>query len=225
MISKIDLTNYTEAPQHSFKFPTKRLSPAEVAEWNKVLKLVVSDSVGKATLEVEKAEERVVGHTGPEKVDVDGGVVGDGPGGLTTNARIVDDGTRDAYLVSPESDSTEQGAESPPTFELEMAVSSGTYVRSVVHDLGLAVGSAAHVVSLTRVQQGRFVLDAIPNSPSPHPTASGDMGGFPCVDWKILEKAVAKWEAAEEIEVDDDGWAEWELEVVNKWPNQSLVTN
>ena len=45
----------------------------------------------------------------------------------------------------------------PSAFELEMTVSSGTYVRSVVHDLAIAVGSGAHVVSLTRTQQGPFV--------------------------------------------------------------------
>ena len=40
-----------------------------------------------------------------------------------------------------------------------MVVSSGTYVRSIVHDLGLALGSAAHVVKLTRTRQGAFVLN------------------------------------------------------------------
>lgn len=40
-----------------------------------------------------------------------------------------------------------------------MTVSSGTYVRSIVHDLGIALGSAAHVVKLTRTRQGEFVLD------------------------------------------------------------------
>lgn len=40
-----------------------------------------------------------------------------------------------------------------------MTVSSGTYIRSIVHDIGLALGSAAHVVKLTRTRQGEFVLD------------------------------------------------------------------
>jgi tRNA pseudouridine55 synthase len=43
-------------------------------------------------------------------------------------------------------------------FVLKMTVSSGTYVRSLVHDLAHAVGSAGHVVRLTRSRQGRFVL-------------------------------------------------------------------
>jgi tRNA pseudouridine55 synthase len=39
-----------------------------------------------------------------------------------------------------------------------MTVSSGTYVRSIVHDIGLALGCGAHVVKLTRTRQGEFVL-------------------------------------------------------------------
>jgi tRNA pseudouridine55 synthase len=39
-----------------------------------------------------------------------------------------------------------------------MTVSSGTYVRSIVHDIGLALGCGAHVVTLTRTRQGQFTL-------------------------------------------------------------------
>ena len=46
-----------------------------------------------------------------------------------------------------------------PTFKLRMTVSGGTYVRSIVHDLGIALGSAAHIVFLRRTRQGRFVLN------------------------------------------------------------------
>ncbi|KAL1747557.1 pseudouridine synthase [Schizophyllum fasciatum] len=46
----------------------------------------------------------------------------------------------------------------PTAFSLKMTVSSGTYVRTIVHDLAHAVGSAGHVVVLTRTRQGRFTL-------------------------------------------------------------------
>lgn len=48
----------------------------------------------------------------------------------------------------------------PATFTVRMTVSSGTYVRSIVHDIGLALGCGAHVVKLTRTRQGEFVLDS-----------------------------------------------------------------
>lgn len=46
----------------------------------------------------------------------------------------------------------------PACFTVRMTVSSGTYVRSIVHDIGLALGCAAHVVKLTRTRQGQYSL-------------------------------------------------------------------
>lgn len=83
---------------------------------------------------------------------------------------------------------------SPTAFVLKMTVSGGTYVRSIVHDLAQAVGSAGHVVTLTRSRQGRFVIE---------PVEDGDRS---CVPWEIFQKAAA--------EVDEDGWTEWEREVM-----------
>ncbi|KAK9478320.1 pseudouridine synthase [Lipomyces japonicus] len=46
----------------------------------------------------------------------------------------------------------------PPVFEFTATVSSGTYIRSLVHDLANALGTKAHVVKLTRVKQGDWEL-------------------------------------------------------------------
>lgn len=51
-----------------------------------------------------------------------------------------------------------------------MVVSSGTYVRSIVHDLGIALGTVAHVVKLTRTRQGEFTLDPVAASAVGVPT-------------------------------------------------------
>lgn len=53
----------------------------------------------------------------------------------------------------------------PPAFVLRMRVSGGTYVRSITHDLGHALGSAAHVVTLSRSRQGRFCLELSKSKP------------------------------------------------------------
>jgi tRNA pseudouridine55 synthase len=53
---------------------------------------------------------------------------------------------------------SEKTGERPATFRVRMTVTSGTYVRSIVHDIGLALGCGAHVVELTRTRQGEFVL-------------------------------------------------------------------
>lgn len=96
----------------------------------------------------------------------------------------------------PEDD---QALDVPTAFVLRMKVSGGTYVRSIVHDLAHAVGSAGHVVTLTRSRQGRFTLS--PDEPS-------DMG---CVPWEVFTKATESLG-----EPDTDGWVEWEREVADK---------
>lgn len=48
----------------------------------------------------------------------------------------------------------------PPDFDFRAVVSSGTYVRSLVADVGKAVGSGAHLTRLVRTRIGRFELGA-----------------------------------------------------------------
>ena len=47
-----------------------------------------------------------------------------------------------------------------PLFKLAVHCSSGTYIRSIVHDLGQRLGSAAHVRELCRTRQGPLSLDS-----------------------------------------------------------------
>lgn len=94
----------------------------------------------------------------------------------------------------------ETSPEEPATaFVLSMKVSGGTYVRSLVHDISHAVGSAGHVVTLTRSRQGRFALE---------PSEEGDQG---CVSWDVVEKALK-----DPGEADEEGWTAWEQEVIDK---------
>ena len=93
----------------------------------------------------------------------------------------------------------------PPTFVLTMKVSGGTYVRSLAHDIGHAVGSAAHVVMLTRVRQGNFTLE---------PNKENDRA---CVPWEVFEEALKEDEQPEEnVPRDENGCRRWEAEVLKK---------
>jgi len=50
----------------------------------------------------------------------------------------------------------------PPELEIEIECSRGTYVRSLAHDLGQALGCGAHLSALTRTRVGPFrVEDAL----------------------------------------------------------------
>ncbi len=54
-------------------------------------------------------------------------------------------------------------AYAPPLLTLRVACSSGTYIRSLAHDLGAAIGSGGHVVALRRTAVGHFTLaEAVP---------------------------------------------------------------
>jgi tRNA pseudouridine55 synthase len=46
----------------------------------------------------------------------------------------------------------------PPLLTLRVACSSGTYIRSLAHDLGGALGCGGHVAALRRTAVGRFTL-------------------------------------------------------------------
>ncbi|MDW8066499.1 MAG: tRNA pseudouridine(55) synthase TruB [Aquificaceae bacterium] len=46
-----------------------------------------------------------------------------------------------------------------PYVELYLEVSSGTYIRSLVHDMGLELSCGAHVVELRRLKVGRFTVE------------------------------------------------------------------
>ncbi|TVY23722.1 putative tRNA pseudouridine synthase [Lachnellula hyalina] len=65
--------------------------------------------------------------------------------------------TTDAALSStlPE-EAPEKSVPGPPAARIRMKVTSGFYVRSLAHDLGAAVGSAALMAELERSRQGEF---------------------------------------------------------------------
>ena len=47
----------------------------------------------------------------------------------------------------------------PPFASLEVACSPGTYIRSLAHDLGQALGTGAHLAALQRAASGRFTVE------------------------------------------------------------------
>ncbi len=47
----------------------------------------------------------------------------------------------------------------PPFVSLEVDCSAGTYLRSMAHDLGAALGTGAHLFELCRTRSGPFTLD------------------------------------------------------------------
>ena len=202
---------------HRYSFPAKRLSAEQQAERLKVLRLVNQDQ------ESARVQEALLPIT-PEALPA----LPTSPDHVTQLPQpFVGGSEKNGVNIEEKVGETD---EIPPIFELEMIVSSGTYVRSIVHDIAIAVGSAAHVVSLTRTQQGPFVLPSYVAikaredvTRSIGEAVTEEMRPLDCVNWAVLEDALRKLEAAEEMGVDEDGWANWELEILRKWPDQSVL--
>ncbi|KAI0381874.1 trub family pseudouridylate synthase-containing protein [Hypomontagnella monticulosa] len=64
----------------------------------------------------------------------------------------------------------------PPAAKIRMTVTSGFYVRSFCHDLGVKIGSAAMMAELCRSRQGEFVL-----------------GSSNCLEYSDLGKGESVW--------------------------------
>jgi tRNA U55 pseudouridine synthase TruB len=47
----------------------------------------------------------------------------------------------------------------PPRFQIAIACSKGTYIRSLVADIGSALDAGAHLAELRRTRSGRFTID------------------------------------------------------------------
>lgn len=69
-----------------------------------------------------------------------------------------------------------------------MTVTSGTYVRSLVHDIGAALGSAAHVVELIRTRQGQFTLD--PDTVFHGPEEDKAKSLYRVIPWSVLDQGI-----------------------------------
>lgn len=118
---------------------------------------------------------------------------------------------KEDQVEKPTVETSSKGEEetNPSTFTVEMTVSSGTYVRSIVHDLAAACKSAAHVVLLTRTRQGEF---SIPHTKGKQllPSESSTEGDFKgvekevevlpgnCIPWKVFADAIEEMKAEEE---------------------------
>lgn len=66
---------------------------------------------------------------------------------------------RQVHIYKIEIISLEQIGTDHPLVEIEVSCSKGTYIRSLVHDLGKQLGSGAMLTELVRTRVGMFTLD------------------------------------------------------------------
>ncbi len=197
-ISELVLESFTPATRtpndggHGYVWPAKHLDAEEKETFRRVNELAKAAGTVKPTPTEEEEEAAMNG-----EIEV-----------MDTLKEVVDEEPEEDYA--------------PPTFTIRMTVSSGTYVRSIVHDIGIAVGSAAHVVKLTRTRQGEFVLEDEEEKEFAEAAGENRSGG--CVPWSVWERAIAEFktrnnEAVDEEEAGNDEWIpkEWEREVMARF--------
>lgn len=111
------------------------------------------------------------------------------PRPLETREMHVDECTLLEWYDSGQHDHAFPGGERParaPAVRIRLTVSSGFYVRSFAHDLGIACGSWSHMTSLLRTRQATFVV-----------TNSGDEGSdlVPAITYADLDAGEHVWAA------------------------------
>ncbi|SNX87233.1 related to tRNA pseudouridine synthase B [Melanopsichium pennsylvanicum] len=202
-IHELRLVDWLEAGQHSFKEPD-----TEVPEEDKALVGRVLDMTGRKEGQTDTIKEEF--HVNSVEPIID----------TQQQARVqnVSKTLPTQQDATATQTSTEPKDQHPPAFVLEMTVSSGTYVRSIVHDLATAAGSAAHVQTLTRTRQGEW---SIASSRQTHTTADDKnlvvQGN--CIDWKVFSDAIAdmqreKTDASYKAPRDQQGLRSWECELL-----------
>jgi tRNA pseudouridine55 synthase len=107
----------------------------------------------------------------------------------------------------------------PPEAVIDVYCSSGTYVRSLAHDLGRDLGTGAHLIGLRRTKSGRFTLrDAVPLRRLQEAFDAGNWYRFliPAAealsDWPMVELNADQVELIRHghripVEADEKGWA------------------
>lgn len=152
-VSRFEITRFTT--EHEWAFP-KEMASEDIVLSAEVLEQLRPQNrdLTSGPLEIPSSQQPVQGAKDPSLSS-----------DATEDPRATEPPSKRAKLAGTESadpDDSPSGTgavEGPLAIHIDMTVSSGTYVRSLIHDLGLAVGSAAHMVALVRKRVGEFRLE------------------------------------------------------------------
>ena len=157
-IYELELVEWLEPGTHSYKFPEAEAEQEEKVGALKLLSeanaeqlagdnTIQSDSSAAQTLDQGKRKRA------SEEAEED-------PESLpeTKRARAESHSEPTADADVKEDERSEETEDRPPAARIRMTVSGGFYVRSLCHDLGLALKSFALMANLMRTRQGEFKL-------------------------------------------------------------------
>jgi len=193
-VEELELVAWLPGASHSYMPPDREVSDDEKVLVSHVRELAGSEANGLDTTRSDQNADKACTH------QVGQNAISHANGSTNTQAHAPTADSKDpinSENVAAPADS-ENSADirntslGPPAFSLKMTVSSGTYVRSIVHDLGTACGSAAHVVRLVRTRQGAF--------------HTGN-----CIPWSVFERGLEELAAPTNTQtIGNQGLREWE---------------
>lgn len=195
-VSEMTILEWMEGGTHNYEAPTE---DAEYAEINIANELWKQEGALPASTKTDSEEALDSFESKKRKLDdAQDDLVSEKPLSKHRKSISSQDVTMSGGLPPPSSDpspapkvETEKDqarVKGPPAVRIRMTVTSGFYVRSLAHDLGTAVGSAALMAELERTRQAEFEL------------------GKNVLEYKDLEKGEEVW--GPKVEAFLDAWDE-----------------
>jgi tRNA pseudouridine55 synthase len=185
-VLQLEIVEWMEGGTHPHEARTEEAGPAEInianTVWTQEGALPAGKSVKEESLEESDSKKRKLSESQDDFVlerpkskristieSQETTMSGDlAPPSDTTLATPVAEDVKDDIMEQPKD-------KGPPAAKIRMTVTSGFYVRSLCHDLGAAVGSAALMAELERTRQGDFEI------------------GKNCLEYSDLDKGEMAW--------------------------------
>ncbi|KAG8826777.1 hypothetical protein FRB91_003047 [Serendipita sp. 411] len=242
-ISHLSLLSFAPYPHHSYIYPESRLTKDQLRERRKIFELVAqSEEGGPPQNHYRGYRDKGMPRSDrsafpPKRVgQADAAVSWRRNAPMTSIAPLL---SHDGVRHNETDDDLQPSPGHPPVFEIQVTVSSGTNIRTLINDIAKSVQSAAHVVALTRVGQTPFYLEkttTLPSVSTLEPITDNQNGSsekqgltsrthleFPCLPARVLEEALMIRDQDGNFTRDKDGWAEWERAILEIWPDQSRL--
>ncbi|GAO45772.1 hypothetical protein G7K_0024-t1 [Saitoella complicata NRRL Y-17804] len=199
-IFKLEWSGWKNGGEHEYCEPEE--ADEETKKQAKRVEQLVKESEERAASPAAVAAAESVNETAGEKRTLEESETTDEP-----SAKKQKDDAGEPAAAASETATTSEETPAPkkpssaPCFQIHMSCSGGTYVRTIAHDLSLALGSAGHVVQLHRSRQGPFdSSDAIPWEWFDGKNGEGKKWGDEALDkWEeAVVGACRKWREAQD---------------------------
>jgi tRNA pseudouridine55 synthase len=198
-VLELELLEWMDGDTHSHIAPTEDAGRAEINLatnlWKQEGALPPGESPKPSTVEDTENKKRKLNEdeddlvrerpTSKLKTEGEAGEAGEAEmsGGLPPPAE--NDTAGDVSELPTKDEPVASKIKGPPAARISMTVTSGFYVRSLCHDLGIEVGSAALMAELERTRQERFEV------------------GKNCLEYEDLQKGEEFWGPKVEAMLDD----------------------